>query len=284
MKYIIFSVLAHIFLFAFLFFQVGDQYKSSGGKEGGSQGSSNLASSSNSYILENNEKKEAPEQKIAKHEEIKTDKNIIEIENKNIKEKKTEDKNIKKKEEKKEEPSKKNKGKKDTKKTQSKNKENKITNNGANNHKGTDKNDGENNDVGNNAGVNNSVGKGNATGEGKGNGKGNSINGMGEGNAKEDAAIASSISQIQDKIMQYWAPPEEFAARKDIIIEIELNLDNFGNIISYKLLNQKNTREYQTVASSVIRVLNDPRVVPLPIIAHKKFKSIILSFCPRDLL
>ena len=103
---------------------------------------------------------------------------------------------------------------------------------------------------------------------------------------KEDSAIASAISEIQAKIMQYWFPPEEFAARNDIAIDIELNLDDKGNIISYKLLNPQNTYEYKCVAASVFRVLNDSRVFPLqlPKIKNKTFNNIVLHFCPRDII
>jgi len=123
----------------------------------------------------------------------------------------------------------------------------------------------------------------NPQGEGKGPGTAKG-KGFGEGKASDDAAIASAVYEIQTKIMQYWFPPEEFAARKDIVIEVEIHLDAAGNITSHTLLNAKNTEEYRAVAASVLRVLNDPRVVPLPIPKNKRFNNIILKFCPRDLM
>ncbi len=125
----------------------------------------------------------------------------------------------------------------------------------------------------------------NYTGNGEGHGNGtNKGKGFGEGKASDDAEIASTIYEIQNKIMHFWFPPEEFAARKDITIEVEIHLDNNGNIISYQLINPKPTDEYRAIAASVLRVLNDPRVVPLPIGKHKRFNNIILKFCPRDLI
>lgn len=132
----------------------------------------------------------------------------------------------------------------------------------------------------------NSKGRGNGIGDTKGNGKGIDGDGDGLGSAKKrtDEQIAEAISAIQRRIMDYWHPPEEFAARSDINIEIELFLDDKGNILSYKLLNQQDTPAYKAVAASVIRVLHDPNVVPLPVSKHKKFNNIILKFCPRDVL
>lgn len=137
-------------------------------------------------------------------------------------------------------------------------------------------------------------GQGNGSGKGKGNGDGDGFGegktkGKGKGDGKaakeaEEAALAQAVYDIQTKIMQFWFPPEEFAARQDIVIIVELKLDQSGNILAYKLVDAKETVEYRAVAASVLRVLNDPRVTPLPIGNNKKLSNIILKFCPRDLL
>jgi len=154
--------------------------------------------------------------------------------------------------------------------------------------KAAEKNDGKEADKNKADGEGNGVGNGKGKGDGDGFGEGNT-KGKGKGDGKaakeaEEAALAQAVYDIQTKIMQFWFPPEEFAARQDIVIVVELKLDQAGNILAYKLVDAKETIEYRAVAASVLRVLNDPRVTPLPIGNNKKLSNIILKFCPRDLL
>lgn len=132
---------------------------------------------------------------------------------------------------------------------------------------------------GNGKGENPGNGKGYGSGEGSGTGTGIK-SGIGIGFNKEEQ-IASTIENVQKKIMQYWFLPEDVSA--DITVIIELNLDPNGNITGYKLLNKQNSKEYMLIANSVLRTLNDPRVNPLPISKLIKLDKLILKFCPKDL-
>lgn len=124
------------------------------------------------------------------------------------------------------------------------------------------------------------IGGNNSSGIGTGTGPG-----IGSGNGNEKAqALTEGISKIQAKIMKHWAPPEKFAARKDIIIEIELTLNIDGEIESFRIINRKEDEAYKCVAESVLRAIQDPRVNPLPINKNKELTQIILRFCPRDMI
>lgn len=124
----------------------------------------------------------------------------------------------------------------------------------------------------------------NGMGTGTNGDTGKNGNGNGISDAETDAAIASAICNIRAKIMQYWFPPEKFCARDDIIVEVELILEETGYIHSYRFLNQKNTEGYKAVAASITRTLNDPRVVPLPVENNKRLLTLVLKFCPRDVI
>jgi len=143
-----------------------------------------------------------------------------------------------------------------------------------------EKNSGSGNGTGGN-GVGNGSGSGNGNGNGNGSGNGSS-NGTCDNTGVKNVQLQEAIGNIQQRIMQYWFLPEEFDENIEVLIELQL--DTLGKILSYKLLNKKNTKEYIAVANSVLRTLNDPRVTPLPVGGNKKLTHIILKFCPKDLM
>lgn len=120
-------------------------------------------------------------------------------------------------------------------------------------------------------------------GLGKGQGIGKS-DGKGSGYVDQKGIISKGVAKIQQKIMAHWSPPAAYAARSDIKVEIELRLDQDGYIISHRLINRQNNEDYNAVAESVLRTINDPRILPFPIEKNKELQHITLCFCPRDVV
>ena len=97
---------------------------------------------------------------------------------------------------------------------------------------------------------------------------------------RQQTELEEIFEDVRNRITAYWFVPE--GCRRDIVIEIELIIDDAGNIVGNKLLNKKNDDDYFKVASSVIRAVNDPRVSPLPT-RGRKLPKIVWKFCPKDL-
>ena len=115
-------------------------------------------------------------------------------------------------------------------------------------------------------------------GSGKGNGKGNGIgNGIGDG-----VSLNKKLDEIQVKIIQNWFPPQKYAARADLVVEVEIFINPEGEIYKYNVLNSSQAEDFKEIEESVIRVLNDPRKGKMPY--HKDLNNIVLRFCPRDAL
>lgn len=101
---------------------------------------------------------------------------------------------------------------------------------------------------------------------------------IGTGSAIAGEDYSAAIEEIQIRIIRVWAPPEELIGRKDLFIEIELIIDN--GVIVYKRVIGETSQEQKLLVSSIMRALNDPRILPLPIKAKKR---IILKFSPVNL-
>jgi preprotein translocase subunit SecD len=97
--------------------------------------------------------------------------------------------------------------------------------------------------------------------------------------------VEAFLMDLQTKIKNNWFPPEEFAARGDIVIYVQIRISETGHITSYKIMNPQDSREHKAVAASVIRTMNYLKSSPLPLNGRQiRPTTLTITFSPKDVL
>ena len=93
----------------------------------------------------------------------------------------------------------------------------------------------------------------------------------------------SELDMIRKQFYDCWIVPAGAKNIKDLVVSIELKLDEDGNVVFSKLINDKNLKDsfFRAAAESAIRAVNHPDCKKLKV--PKKYdvwKSLILDFNP----
>jgi hypothetical protein len=112
-----------------------------------------------------------------------------------------------------------------------------------------------------------------------------------DGENVEDIApvvTASEIDAVRRKIYPCWSVPAGAKGAKNLIVDIEMELSNDGTVIKADIVDKRrmNSDQYFRIAAeSAQRAVLDPKCNPLPFPKgkHDQWKSVTMSFNPKDM-
>ena len=94
----------------------------------------------------------------------------------------------------------------------------------------------------------------------------------------------SELDMIRKQFYDCWIVPAGAKNIKDLVVSIELKLDEDGNVVFSKLINDKNLKDsfFRAAAESAIRAVNHPdcKKLKVPKKKYDVWKSLILDFNP----
>ena len=94
----------------------------------------------------------------------------------------------------------------------------------------------------------------------------------------------SELDMIKRQFYDCWIVPAGAKNIKDLVVSIQLKLDENGNVIYSKLLNEKNLKDtfFRAAAESALRAVNHPdcKKLKVPQKKYEIWKSLILDFNP----
>ena len=94
----------------------------------------------------------------------------------------------------------------------------------------------------------------------------------------------SELDMIRKQFYDCWIVPAGAKNIKDLVVSIELRLDEDGNVVFSKLINDKNLKDsfFRAAAESAIRAVNHPdcKKLKVPKKKYDVWKSLILDFNP----
>ena len=94
----------------------------------------------------------------------------------------------------------------------------------------------------------------------------------------------SELDMIRKQFYDCWIVPAGAKNIKDLVVSIELKLDEDGNVVFSKLINNKNLKDsfFRAAAESAIRAVNHPdcKKLKVPKKKYDVWKSLILDFNP----
>ena len=99
---------------------------------------------------------------------------------------------------------------------------------------------------------------------------------------------ASEIDAVRRKIYPCWSVPSGAKGAKDLVVDIDMELSADGTVIKADIVDKRrmsNDPYFNIAAESARRAVLDPRCNPLPLPKdkHDKWKSMTMSFNPKDM-
>lgn len=103
-----------------------------------------------------------------------------------------------------------------------------------------------------------------------------------------EVLTATQIDLIRQTIRKCWHFPAGLKNAEDLIVDIEMELDQEGNVTKAKIVDtsRMNTDpDYRTAAENAYRAVLDPECNPLPLPKEKyeEWKNLELSFNPKEM-
>ena len=103
-----------------------------------------------------------------------------------------------------------------------------------------------------------------------------------------EVLTATQIDLIRQAIRKCWHFPAGLKNAEDLIVDIEMELDQEGNVTKAKIVDtsRMNTDpDYRTAAENAYRAVLDPECNPLPLPKEKyeEWKNLELSFNPKEM-
>lgn len=103
-----------------------------------------------------------------------------------------------------------------------------------------------------------------------------------------EVLTATQIDLIRQTIRKCWHFPAGLKNAEDLIVDIEMELDQDGNVTKAKIVDtsRMNTDpDYRTAAENAYRAVLDPECNPLPLPKEKyeEWKNLELSFNPKEM-
>ncbi|MAZ07865.1 MAG: hypothetical protein CMM99_05355 [Rickettsiales bacterium] len=94
----------------------------------------------------------------------------------------------------------------------------------------------------------------------------------------------SELDMIRKQFYDCWIVPAGAKNIKDLVVSIELKLDENGNVMYSKLINDRNLKDsfFRAAAESAMRAVNHPdcKKLKVPKKKYDVWKSLILDFNP----
>lgn len=99
---------------------------------------------------------------------------------------------------------------------------------------------------------------------------------------------ASEIDAVRAKIRPCWSVPAGAKGAKDLIVDIDMELNADGTVIKADIVDKRRMASdpyYNVAAESAQRAVLDPKCNPLPLPKgkHDKWKNMTMSFNPKDM-
>lgn len=99
---------------------------------------------------------------------------------------------------------------------------------------------------------------------------------------------ASEIDAVRAKIRPCWSVPAGAKGAKDLIVDIDMELNAEGTVIKADIVDKRRMASdpyYNVAAESAQRAVLDPRCNPLPLPKSKfsQWKSMTMSFNPKEM-
>lgn len=103
-----------------------------------------------------------------------------------------------------------------------------------------------------------------------------------------EVLTATQIDLIRQTIRKCWHFPAGLKNAEDLIVDIEMELDQDGNVTKAKIVDTSRTNtdpDYRTAAENAYRAVLDPECNPLPLPKEKyeEWKNLELSFNPKEM-
>ena len=107
-------------------------------------------------------------------------------------------------------------------------------------------------------------------------------------NGDNENSDIKTVDLIRQTIRKCWHFPAGLKNAEDLIVDIEIELDQNGNVTKAKIVDtsRMNTDpDYRTVAENAYKAVLDPKCNPLPLPKEKyeEWKNLELSFNPKEM-
>ena len=96
----------------------------------------------------------------------------------------------------------------------------------------------------------------------------------------------NEIEQLRSHIARCWDPPIGSVGEDNLIVDIVVELDPEGNVISAAVENKlrfNTDRIFKVAADEAVRALRECSPLPLPTEKYESWKKFIFTFDPRFL-
>jgi colicin import membrane protein len=108
---------------------------------------------------------------------------------------------------------------------------------------------------------------------------------LGTSTGKAASLSMTEIDALRSRLMQCWNPPAGVADAKDLIVQVQFQLQQDGSLIAMpRVMNRGSNALFQVAAESAVRAVQ--RCAPfnfLPAAKYDAWKEVEINFDPRDM-